>query len=39
VLRNLIVAFEKIGDYHKVEEIKILLNTISAGDDDAGTLI
>ena len=39
VFRNLIVSFEKIGDYEKVEEIKTLLNSISHGDDDAGTLI
>lgn len=34
VLRNLIVSFEKIGDHDKVDEIKILLNAISVGDDD-----
>jgi regulator of sirC expression with transglutaminase-like and TPR domain len=39
VLRNLIVAFEKIGDYHKTDEIKTLLNAISSGDDDAGSII
>ncbi len=27
--RNLVVAFEKLGEYHKMEEIKILLNSIS----------
>ncbi len=39
VFRNLVVSFEKIGDYQKVEEIKTLLNSISRGDDDAGTFI
>ncbi len=39
VFRNLVVSFEKIGDYQKVEEIKTLLNSISRGDDDAGTII
>jgi len=34
VLRNLIVSFEKIGDHYKVDEIKILLQAISFGDDD-----
>ncbi len=34
VLRNLIVSFEKIGDHDKVDEVKILLNAISIGDDD-----
>jgi len=29
VIRSLIVSFEKLGDPQKVEEIKILLNTIS----------
>lgn len=29
VLRNLIVSFEHIGDYDKVDEVKILLQTIS----------
>ena len=29
VMRSLIVSFEKLGDPQKVEEIKILLNTIS----------
>jgi len=28
ILRNLVVSFEKIGDYYKMEEIKILLNGI-----------
>jgi len=28
ILRNLIMSFEKIGDYYKMEEIKILLNSI-----------
>ncbi|MCZ6693704.1 MAG: transglutaminase-like domain-containing protein, partial [Bacteroidetes bacterium] len=28
ILRNLVVSFEKIGDYYKMEEIKILLNSI-----------
>ena len=37
--RNLIVSYEKIGDYQKVEEIKILLNTVSKGDDDAGSIL
>jgi regulator of sirC expression with transglutaminase-like and TPR domain len=27
-LRNLIISFEKVGDYHKSDEIKILLKTI-----------
>ena len=27
--RNLVVAFEKLGDYHKVDEVKMLLNSIS----------
>ncbi len=31
VMRSLIVSFEKLGDPQKVEEIKILLNTISDG--------
>ena len=35
VLRNLIVSYEKLGDHYKVDEIKILLNEISAGDDDS----
>lgn len=39
VFRNLMVSYEKIGDYQKLEEIKILLNTISKGDDDGGSLI
>ncbi len=39
VFRNLIVSYEKFGDYQKVEEIKILLNAISKGDDDPGTII
>lgn len=30
--RNLVVAFEKLGEYHKMEEIKILLNSISNED-------
>jgi len=35
VLRNLMIAFEKIGDYYKVDEIKILLNYITEpGDKD-----
>lgn len=29
VFRNLLVSFEKVGDSHKVEEVKILLRTIS----------
>lgn len=29
IFRNLIVSFEKIGDYYKMEEIKTLLNSIS----------
>ncbi|HEX8545390.1 MAG TPA: transglutaminase-like domain-containing protein [Cytophagaceae bacterium] len=29
VLRNLIVSFEKLGDSHKVEEVKILLRMIA----------
>jgi len=29
IFRNLIVSFEKIGDHYKVDEIKVLLNTIS----------
>lgn len=35
VLRNLIVSYEKLGDHYKVDEIKILLNEISVGDDDS----
>jgi len=35
VLRNLIVSYEKIGDHYKVDEIKILLNEVSFGDDDS----
>jgi hypothetical protein len=39
VFRNLIVSYEKIGDHYKVDEIKILLNEISIGDDDStGTI-
>lgn len=34
VLRNLIVSYEKLGDHYKVDEIKILLNEISIGEDD-----
>jgi regulator of sirC expression with transglutaminase-like and TPR domain len=34
VLRNLIISFEKIGDHYKVDEIKMLLNAVSFGDDD-----
>ncbi len=34
VLRNLIISFEKIGDHYKVDEIKLLLQAISLGDDD-----
>ncbi|MBS0000122.1 MAG: transglutaminase family protein [Cyclobacteriaceae bacterium] len=34
VLRNLIISFEKIGDHYKVDEIKILLDAVSFGDDD-----
>lgn len=30
--RNLIVAFEKLGEYNKMEEIKMLLNSISDED-------
>ncbi len=26
--RNLVVAFEKLGEYHKMEEVKMLLNSI-----------
>jgi regulator of sirC expression with transglutaminase-like and TPR domain len=37
--RNLVVSYEKIGDYQKVEEVKILLNAISRGDDDAGSIL
>ena len=33
VLRNLIVSFEKLGDSHKVEEVKILLRMISDGSE------
>lgn len=29
-LKNLIVAFEKIGDHYKSDEIKVLLNTLGA---------
>jgi hypothetical protein len=35
VLRNLIVSYEKLGDHYKVDEVKILLNEISIGDDDS----
>jgi regulator of sirC expression with transglutaminase-like and TPR domain len=35
VLRNLVVSYEKIGDHYRVDEVKILLNEISIGDDDA----
>jgi regulator of sirC expression with transglutaminase-like and TPR domain len=28
IFRNLIVSFEKLGDHEKVEEIKVLLNTL-----------
>ena len=35
VLRNLVVSYEKIGDHYKVDEVKILLNEISIGDDDS----
>jgi regulator of sirC expression with transglutaminase-like and TPR domain len=35
VLRNLIVSYEKIGDHYRVDEVKILLNEISVGDDDS----
>ena len=34
VLRNLTVSFEKLGEYYRVDEIKILLNAISSGEDD-----
>lgn len=34
-LRNLIVSYEKIGDHYRVDEVKILLNEISIGDDDS----
>jgi regulator of sirC expression with transglutaminase-like and TPR domain len=34
VLRNLVVSYEKLGDHYKVDEIKILLNEISIGEDD-----
>ncbi|MFC2125133.1 transglutaminase-like domain-containing protein [Bacteroidota bacterium] len=34
VLRNLTVSFEKLGEYYRVDEIKILLNGISSGDED-----
>ena len=34
VLRNLVISFEKVGDHYKVDEIKILLNAVSFGDDD-----
>jgi regulator of sirC expression with transglutaminase-like and TPR domain len=34
VLRNLIVSYEKLGDHYKVDEVKILLNEISIGEDD-----
>ena len=39
VFRNLVVSYEKIGDYQKVEEIKVLLNSVSKGDDDAGSIL
>jgi regulator of sirC expression with transglutaminase-like and TPR domain len=35
VLRNLIVSYEKTGDHYNVDEIKILLNEVSLGDDDS----
>ena len=35
VLRNLIVSYEKIGDHYRVDEVKILLNELSIGDDDS----
>lgn len=35
VLRNLIVSYEKLGEHYQVDEIKILLNEISKGDDDS----
>ena len=39
VLRNLIVSYEKLGDHYKVNEVKILLNEISAGDDDSSGVL
>jgi hypothetical protein len=38
-MRNLMVSYEKIGDYPKLEEIKMLLTALSAGDDDPGSLL
>lgn len=32
-LRNLIVSFEKLGDVQKMNEIKLLMETVSRGDD------
>ena len=29
IFRNLMISFEKLGDHYKVDEIKILLHTIS----------
>ena len=37
VLRNLIVSYEKLGDHYKVDEVKILLNEVSFGDDDSSS--
>lgn len=34
VLKNLIVAFEKVGEHQKVDEVKTLLNTSSKKDED-----
>jgi regulator of sirC expression with transglutaminase-like and TPR domain len=33
MLRNLIISFEKLGEPHKVEEIKQLLEVVSSGDE------
>jgi len=33
LLRNLMVAFDKVGDHYKSEEVKILLKAITEGDE------
>jgi hypothetical protein len=32
IMRNLIVSFDKLGDYHRTDEIKILLKVL--GDEE-----
>jgi hypothetical protein len=39
VLRNLTVSFEKLGDHQKVNEIKILINSIADGSTNEVDLI